>query len=301
MDKPVLSILIPTYNRIFFLKKTLNSIFDQNFEELFEVIVVDDGSEDGTWEYLTSLQKTRNNLKIAKHEKNQGVASARNTALSLSKGEYIFFLDSDDYLLENTLAKIFETLETKKEVYLWGVYIEKEKKRKLKRFPPLSENPLQRLKSFIDGKYAEALYIIKSSFFEGFQFNPQLKVREDWVLKAKIIALNSVEIINQPLGVKRDHPERLRYKVEFYEENLLFSIELLFRELPSQFQELYSYAKAKAYFELASKYLQAKKPDKALENLKKALECEPSLKRDLKFFKKIIKAFLFKAFQGKDV
>ncbi|MCX7874309.1 MAG: glycosyltransferase, partial [Caldimicrobium sp.] len=98
-DRPYFSILIPTYNRLNFLKEALNSVFKQSFTGPYEVIVVDDGSQDGTWEFLENLAKTKDNLKILRHPENRGVASARNSALSLVKGEYILFLDSDDLLM----------------------------------------------------------------------------------------------------------------------------------------------------------------------------------------------------------
>ncbi|MFN4132662.1 MAG: glycosyltransferase family 2 protein, partial [Caldimicrobium sp.] len=159
-----LSILIPTYNRRSLLEETLNSIFKDKASEIVEIIVVDDGSKDETWAYLLSLKEKHTNLKIYRHDKNLGVSAARNTALSKATASYIMFLDSDDYLTEKALSKLLEEINaTKKEVYLISVWIEKGKKRKAKIFPNPPSDPLLRLKSFIAGNYADAIYVINKN------------------------------------------------------------------------------------------------------------------------------------------
>lgn len=102
------SVIIPVYNTEKYLKRCLDSVFVQSCKD-FEVICVDDGSTDGSSEILG-----RYNLKVITQE-NQGQGIARNRALDIAQGEYIYFLDSDDYideaLLESAL-KIFETTDT---------------------------------------------------------------------------------------------------------------------------------------------------------------------------------------------
>lgn len=102
------SVIIPVYNTEKYLKRCLDSVFAQSYKD-FEVICVDDGSTDGSSEILG-----RYNLKVITQE-NQGQGIARNRALDIAQGKYIYFLDSDDYideaLLESAL-KIFETTDT---------------------------------------------------------------------------------------------------------------------------------------------------------------------------------------------
>jgi glycosyltransferase involved in cell wall biosynthesis len=89
-----ISIIIPTYNRLDRLIKVLDGLEKQSFpQESFEVIVVSDGSSDGTVEYLSSL-KTALNLQVA-HQENQGVASARNRGIQEASGELVLFIDDD--------------------------------------------------------------------------------------------------------------------------------------------------------------------------------------------------------------
>lgn len=296
IQKPFFSILIPTYNRLTLLKETLNSVFNQTFKGPYEVIVVDDGSQDGTWEFLKEFTKTKENLKIFRHPKNRGVAAARNSALSLAKGEYILFLDSDDLLVDYTLERALSTIETHEpRVIVASTYMEKNSKLKVKKLPDISDyEPTKRLRLFIDGHFSETIYFFKKDIFRNFQFIENLKVREDWVLKGKIWAIEKPVLIRNPLTIIRDHPNRLRKRFDLYLEATLLSVEYLFRELPPEFQSLKSYALSRAYMELGIKSFQSKNYSQAFEFYKKAIEIDRNIVKNFKFLKKMLKAYLFK-------
>lgn len=90
---PLISVVIPTYNRNKILPISLESVMGQTYEN-FEVIVVDDNSRDNTEEVVERYKGHR--VKYIKHSHNRGGAAARNTGIDAAKGEYIAFLDSDD-------------------------------------------------------------------------------------------------------------------------------------------------------------------------------------------------------------
>ena len=92
----LVSIVIPTYNRARFIGQAVTSALNQTYREL-EVIVVDDGSTDNTQSILSTFADAR--LQIVRLEKNSGRSRARNIALGAVRGEYVSFLDSDDYYL----------------------------------------------------------------------------------------------------------------------------------------------------------------------------------------------------------
>jgi glycosyltransferase involved in cell wall biosynthesis len=92
----LVSIVIPTYNRARLIGQAVTSALNQTYREL-EVIVVDDGSTDNTQSILSTFEDTR--LQIVRLEKNSGRSHARNIALRAAHGEYVSFLDSDDYYL----------------------------------------------------------------------------------------------------------------------------------------------------------------------------------------------------------
>lgn len=106
-----LSIIIPVYNAEKYLHKCLESIFVQEIPlENYEVIAVDDDSTDSSLKILESFKEKYHNLKIIS-QKNQGEAGARNTALNIAQGEYITFLDNDDYYNPDALAKALNKIE----------------------------------------------------------------------------------------------------------------------------------------------------------------------------------------------
>lgn len=88
---PFFSVIIPAYNRLPLLKEALESVFSQTFTD-YEIIVVDDGSTDGTLEMLRCYGKKIQLL----NQKNSGPGAARNLGASVAQGEYLAFLDSDD-------------------------------------------------------------------------------------------------------------------------------------------------------------------------------------------------------------
>ncbi|BAU23928.1 glycosyl transferase [Caldimicrobium thiodismutans] len=252
-ERPLISIITPTYNRLSLLKETLNSLLSQAKNKPVEIIVVDDGSNDGTWKYLKELEKAAPNIEAVRHEKNLGVSSARNKGLKYAKGDYIFFLDSDDLLISGGLEKLIQHVARNLyEVYLFNTFREKKGKRKFKKFP--EENlPVRRLKIFLEGTYSEGLYLVKRKITLLYTFPEDLKVREDFVIKAKWLTLHKIKIVNEPIALIRDHPNRLRYLINFYIEKSLSSIDYLFKDLPSNFQHLYPYALYLTYLELAKK------------------------------------------------
>ncbi|MGR6009469.1 glycosyltransferase family 2 protein [Bacillus cereus] len=94
MSVPEISIIIPTYNVEEYIEEALNSVLNQSFKQL-EVIVIDDGSRDKTVEIIQSLQDER--IKLYENGSNQGPAYSRNFGISKAKGNWIAFLDGDDW------------------------------------------------------------------------------------------------------------------------------------------------------------------------------------------------------------
>jgi alpha-1,3-rhamnosyl/mannosyltransferase len=116
---PNVSVCIPTYNRERLLKETLDSVFAQTYKD-FEVVIVDDGSTDGTKQML---EKYGYNVRYFWQE-NTGDAAARNKLIELARGKYISFLDSDDLLYPDALEKMVEAMPPDAEdVIVYGPYV----------------------------------------------------------------------------------------------------------------------------------------------------------------------------------
>jgi glycosyltransferase involved in cell wall biosynthesis len=298
MSNYKLSILIPTYNRLDLFKETLNSIIPQAQGKPVHIAIVDDGSTEGNYEYALELSKKYPFIEIARHEKNLGVGVARNTLLGLAKGDYLIFFDSDDLLLDRGLEKMLDLIDSEiAEVYVLNTYREKGKKLKFKIFPE-DKTEKKLLKAFLEGKFSEALYLVKSDIAKKFSFSSNLRVMEDLPYQGKLILHSKIKIINQPFAIKRDHPQRLRKVSDYYFQNAIDAIEDLFKRLPSEYQCFKPFAYAKTYLDLGKRAYLNSDLAKAKDFLKKAIECYPKIRKDFKYWKLRFK-ILFKNFLKK--
>lgn len=114
----MVTVIIPTYKRAENIEKAINSILNQTYKD-FEIIVVDDNDSDTKYrlDMIKTMQQYKDNKKIKyiKHEKNKNGAAARNTGIMEAKGEYVTFLDDDDYFMPDRLKILVNTLEKEKE------------------------------------------------------------------------------------------------------------------------------------------------------------------------------------------
>jgi len=116
---PLVSVCIPTYNRKDYLKETLDSVFAQTYKD-YEVVVVDDGSTDGTQEMIKNSNYGVRYCR-AKHIGQQAV---RNKLIELAESKYITFLDSDDLLFPDTLERLMKVIDSYgDDVFVYGPYI----------------------------------------------------------------------------------------------------------------------------------------------------------------------------------
>ncbi len=106
--KPTFSVIIPAYNSQEFIEKAVNSVLSQTCTD-FELVLVDDGSKDNTLEICNKFSEKDPKVKVI-HQENGGHTSARNTGLINSSGEYIIFLDSDDWLDTDALEVFKEDI-----------------------------------------------------------------------------------------------------------------------------------------------------------------------------------------------
>lgn len=118
-----ISVIVPVYNTAQYLEKCVNSICVQKHQNL-EILLVDDGSTDGHSSELCDRLAEKDSRVRVIHKKNGGLSSARNAGLAEAKGDYITFVDSDDYLHEDMYSQIFEVatdyLEDEKTILCGG-------------------------------------------------------------------------------------------------------------------------------------------------------------------------------------
>lgn len=109
MTNPIISIIVPVYNVEKYLPKCVDSILGQTYTNL-EIILVDDGSPDNCGKICDEYAKKDKRIKVI-HKKNGGLSDARNVAIDVAKGEYITFVDSDDYVTSDYVETLYRLVE----------------------------------------------------------------------------------------------------------------------------------------------------------------------------------------------
>ena len=107
-----LSVIVPFYNVELYIEECIYSLYNQDIPwNEYEVICVDDCSLDNSRNIVESLQKKFPTLKLISHDENKKVGGARNTGLKEAKGQYIWYVDSDDYIYPNTFSELLKVAE----------------------------------------------------------------------------------------------------------------------------------------------------------------------------------------------
>lgn len=111
MQEKLISVIIPVYNVELYLNRCIESVLSQTFTD-FELILVDDGSPDNSPKMCDEIAQKDSRVVVV-HKKNGGLSSARNAGLDIAKGEYVFFIDSDDWLSDKNVLEKFYNVATK--------------------------------------------------------------------------------------------------------------------------------------------------------------------------------------------
>ena len=110
MEKKLISVIVPVYNVEAYLERCVDSILKQTYKEL-EIILVDDGATDSSGELCDQLAKKDDRI-IVIHKKNGGLSDARNAGIDASRGEYLSFIDSDDFIHPMFMEVLLQLCET---------------------------------------------------------------------------------------------------------------------------------------------------------------------------------------------
>lgn len=123
---PLISVVIPAYNCQDTLRRAIDSVINQSYDNI-EIIVVDDGSTDATPSLCDQIAENDDRIRVI-HKENGGLSSARNAGLKISKGEYVLFLDSDDELHINCCEILTKQLSVNPDFVLFGFNVCKNNK-----------------------------------------------------------------------------------------------------------------------------------------------------------------------------
>lgn len=205
IQTPFISIIIPVYNRADKVKNCLNRLLESTYnKENFEVIIVDDCSTDNTFDVIKGFFELFPNILLMSRKINSGGASApRNDAINLSSGEYLFFLDSDDYLTSNALIDAVELINNDLTIDLVCMPFFKNEgsSRKISSSAFFYKDSITKVK-FKDTKLFNSLNAVgklfKASTIKkyGINFPINIKVREDnWFMMKAYSVSNNIAIL----------------------------------------------------------------------------------------------------------
>lgn len=113
METDLVSIIVPVYNKAQYVSKCIESIINQSYRNL-EIIIINDASTDGSYEICKDYAETDKRIKLVSNEKNIGLSASRNKGIEISKGKYIAFVDSDDYLTKKYVEQLYLNIKVYK-------------------------------------------------------------------------------------------------------------------------------------------------------------------------------------------
>lgn len=208
-DELYFSIVVPTYNRADLIKETLVQIQKQTFTN-FEIIVVDDGSTDGSGEVISIIANTDSRIKYYFKENGER-AAARNFGLKKASGKYVVFFDSDDIMLEDHLAELHAATIKKPEYNFLAT------KYSIKRGGQIVDSDISSLaqgkynyKSFLLGNFLACNICIKKDNKQLIPFVEDRKyaIMEDWMFMLSNLKNDHLYLIDKTTIVMVDHPDR---------------------------------------------------------------------------------------------
>jgi len=229
-----ISVVIPTFNRLIYLERAIKSVLNQTIS-VNEIIIVDDGSDDGTSEFIHSNYP---NLKYI-FQSNSGVSAARNTGIKAASSNWIAFLDSDDAWVTNKIQKQITELELNPEMNFCHsneIWIRNGREIKQK-------NTHKKFGGFIFDKCLDKCRISpstvicrKSLLIKLNGFDEDLAICEDYDLWLRITSDNPVIYIEKPLIIKYGgHQDQLSRNSEGIESYHIKSLEKLLKQnFPSE-------------------------------------------------------------------
>ncbi len=200
---PEVSVILPTYNRAHLIKRAIQSVLNQTYQN-FEIIVVDDGSTDNTEEIVRDLNNQK--IRYIRHNENKGAACARNTGIKVARGDYIAFQDSDDEWFPNKLERqmeVFKNAPLEVGVVYTGAWLIRNNKRIYRPLFTTKQREGNICKELFEERIAwmtTPVFIVRKECFNRLGlFEERLPSLSDWELWLRISKYYEFKYIDEPL------------------------------------------------------------------------------------------------------
>lgn len=245
VSKPVLSIIIPTYNYAHTLPRAVESVLIQLTTE-HELIIIDDGSTDETKQVLACLQKKHPEQFRTIHKENGGPSTARNRGIADSCGRYLIFLDADDELTADALQLVQEHIDAQPETRViigehWAT--SDNGKKRLHSVGDLPSDSVTRLRYYLLDKrvaISHGACAMHREIFKLGNYPEAFRSAEDIPVFAQAIANFPCSTVKQPLAVIHKHNDSLRHQFTYAKAGGLALVDEVFspQRLGEKFQIL---------------------------------------------------------------
>lgn len=206
-DMVEISILMPCRNAEQFVEQSVRSVLKQTFSD-FELLVIDDSSEDETWNILQSQAAKDARLKLVRNTTRHGVAASLNIALELASGRFIARMDADDLMLRNRLKKQRNFLEKRPYLDGCGMSIIRFGSRiGFKSFPRTADSISARI--LFQSPFAHPTIMVRSSVFKVYRYNESLDAGQDYELWLRMTNQHSFANMWSPGIFYRHHENQV--------------------------------------------------------------------------------------------
>jgi glycosyltransferase involved in cell wall biosynthesis len=245
MEKPLVSIIIPVYNVELYVEKCINSIINQTYQNI-EIIIINDGSTDNSGNVCHNFESSDARIRFV-NQVNKGVSVARNLGLSMAQGEWVYFIDADDYLELNTIELLSNEFESNLDVIQFGLSVILDEKILRSKHPSEYKKVFQKtdlFRSIIMKPLSACLIIVKRSILihNNIKFNTLLKHNEDSLFVFQILSncngllfydkafynmqLRSNSVTSRPITLSRINNKLiyLQLLIDYYKEKEMVNL-----------------------------------------------------------------------------
>jgi glycosyltransferase involved in cell wall biosynthesis len=227
------SVIIPAYNYGDYLPRNLDSVLAQTSNN-FEIVVVDDGSTDNTADVVRGYQKKSKQRIVYEFQSNRGPAAARNQGIKHSSGEYLFFLDADDVMMPDVLEHIqcVLTANGNPDFVIGGrIWVDSQGRERHRFVRGLSHASEQNFARYVRGRLGRispGSFVVHRNVFSRIRYPEEIRVSEDWVFIAQLLALYKGATFRTPIVKLFRHDNSQSGDGEWTRRDRLKSVDLLF-------------------------------------------------------------------------
>ena len=283
----LISVIIPVYNAEKYLRKCLDSVLNQTYKNL-EIIAVNDGSTDNSLQILNDYALKYGNILVVDKE-NGGVCSARNVGIEKARGEYLTFLDSDDFFIDTALEVLYDNLIKNQADIASGLLCANASELKFDENYPIEiwENTLLLEKCLLDNRftYSSCAKLFRADFLKDVRFVEGKKIHEDsyfvFCLSLKQPKFVACDVYIYNYSINENSASHANFSEKYFD--ILYFAEQKYKCIEIQYRELIDSAKnmlVKANLAMLQCFLNTK--NKSYK--KDIIKCKKVVRENSKYF-----------------